>query len=173
MALYNLDVNDVPPSERVVFEAIPAGEYLLQVIGSEMRDTKAGTGKYLKLIFQVLEGPHADRQIFDNLNVKNQSEETEKIARRSLADLCLALGIGHLRDTEELHFKPFRATVNVRADKNGQYPPSNGVKYWTAKSIHGSPTTQPRQQQSAPPLPPPPQQRPANGGPKPWQQKRV
>src|SRR5205823_847825 len=53
--LHGFNANDIEPSAN--FEPLPAGSYLAAITESEMMDTKAGTGQYVKLTFQVLDGP--------------------------------------------------------------------------------------------------------------------
>jgi hypothetical protein len=57
--LRGFDANNVEPAGD--FEPIPAGKYLAVITDSEMKPTKAGTGNYLQLTFQVIEGPCSNR----------------------------------------------------------------------------------------------------------------
>lgn len=190
MARFEFDAGKIPQDDRS-FAPIPPGDYMLHVIASEMIATRAGTGEYLKLTLQVLTGPYANRLLWDNLNIRNQNADAERIANRNLADLMLLLGISYIRDTEELHFKPFTARVNIREDKAGQYPPQNGVRYRPQKPAGPAPApahvhaprpatqTSPQPPASAPQslalhtaprdMQPPPPPAPRSNGPKPWQ----
>lgn len=48
-------------------ELLPDGEYVMQVTKSSIKDTKAGTGKYISFVFTVLEPEeHAGRMVFNN-----------------------------------------------------------------------------------------------------------
>lgn len=122
------DPSEVPEDERS-FDPIPAGDYQMQVIESKIEDTKSGSGQMLTLTLEVIDGPYANRRIWDRLNIQNQNPDAQRIAQRALADLCLQLDLVELADSEELHFKPFWAKVTVQADKSGQYGPSNRVRY--------------------------------------------
>ncbi|MCC7253833.1 DUF669 domain-containing protein [Hyphomicrobium sp.] len=122
------DPNEVPEDDRS-FEPLPAGDYQMQVIESKIENTKSLTGKMLVLTLEVVSGPHTNRRVWDRLNIVNQNADAQRIAQRALADLCLAVGIAQLRDTDELHFKPFVGRVGVREDKTGQYGPQNTVRY--------------------------------------------
>ncbi|CAL8972779.1 hypothetical protein RHODGE_RHODGE_01003 [Rhodoplanes serenus] len=126
--LETFDPNEVPEDDRS-FDPIPAGEYLMQVIESEIKSTKSGSGEQLVLTLEVVEGPCANRRVWDRLNIRNQNADAQRIAQRSLADLCLAVGVMSLRDTEDLHFKPFIGKVTIKTDKSGQYGPQNAVRY--------------------------------------------
>lgn len=156
------DPNEVPEDDRN-FDPIPAGDYDMQCIESEIKDTKDGTGQMLVLTHEIISGPHANRRIWDRLNIRNQNADAQRIAQRALADLCLAVGLGAIRDSEELHFKPFVGRVAIRVDKSGQYGPQNTVRY---KARAGSapaskaPPQQPAQKPAA--------QQTAAAGAKPW-----
>jgi hypothetical protein len=126
--LETFDPNSVPEDDRN-FDPIPAGDYDMQCIESEIKDTKDGTGQMLVLTHEIISGPHANRRIWDRLNIRNQNADAQRIAQRALADLCLAVGLGAIRDSEELHFKPFVGRVAIRQDKSGQYGPQNTVRY--------------------------------------------
>lgn len=99
----------------------------MQVVASELKETKAGNGLILKLTQEILKGPHANRKVFSNLNVQNPNETAERISKLALAALLIAVGLQSVRDSEELHFKPFRAKVGIQVDKTGQYGPQNFV----------------------------------------------
>ena len=57
--LRGFDANQVEPT--AAFDPIPAGKYLAVITESEMKPTKAGTGHYLQLTFQILEGEYKNR----------------------------------------------------------------------------------------------------------------
>ncbi len=122
------DPNEVPEDDRS-FDPLPAGDYMMQVIESKIDDTKSGSGQMLVLTLEVVDGPNANRRVWDRLNIVNQNADAQRIAQRALADLCLAVGVTALRDTDELHFKPFAAKIGIRQDKSGQYGPQNTVRY--------------------------------------------
>ena len=54
------DATRVEPNAPL--EALPPGDYKVQILQSEMRVTKAGTGQMLWLDMEVLEGPLQSRQ---------------------------------------------------------------------------------------------------------------
>lgn len=120
--------DDVPEDERQ-FDVLPAGDYHMQVIESEIKPTKNGSGEQLVLTLEVIDGPHQNRRVWDRLNIRNVNADSQRIAQRSLADLCLAVGITSLRNTEDLHFRPFTGRVTIKTDKSGEYGPQNRVRY--------------------------------------------
>lgn len=131
MADLNMDFNtdEIPEDERS-FDVLPVGEYPMQVIESELKPTKANNGdEQLVLTLEVIEGPFTNRRVWDRLNIRNHNADAQRIAQRALADLCLAIGIQSLRNSEDLHFKPFVGKVGVKASKDPNYGPSNTVRY--------------------------------------------
>jgi hypothetical protein len=57
--LGNFNANNVEPATD--FEPIPSGKYLAVIVSSEMKPTKSGSGSYLELQFQLLDGPFKGR----------------------------------------------------------------------------------------------------------------
>lgn len=152
---------EVPEDDRS-FDPLPAGDYTMQVIESEIKPTKTG-GDQLVLTLEVLEGPYSNRRVWDRLNIRNQNADAQRIAQRGLADLCLAVGVTSLRNSDELHFKPFIGKVAIRQDKTGQYGPQNTVRYKAKGGASAAPA-----QATAPRASAPQQAKPAQGA-KPWQ----
>lgn len=130
----DFDPNAVPENDRN-FDPIPGGDYLMQVTESEIVPTKSGEGDILKLTIEVMEGPFENRKIWDNLNIRNPNAQAQSIAQRALADLCIAVGVTGLRNSDDLHFRPFIGTVKVEPAKDGygaqnrmkRYKPRGGV----------------------------------------------
>lgn len=123
MASINFDASQVAPQES--FSPIPAGSYIAQVIESEIKPTKSGTGQMLTLRWQILDGQYKGRLVFDRLNIVNQNPEAEKIGQRQLSGVCHATGVIKLTDSSQLHNKPVKIKVKIRSDAN--YGDSNEV----------------------------------------------
>lgn len=107
--LNGFNANEVDPA--VGFDPIPAGKYLAIITESEMKPTKAGTGQYLQLTFQVLDGPYKGRLVWARLNLDNPSDMAVKIARAELSSICRAVGVLAPKDSLELHDLPLTITV--------------------------------------------------------------
>ena len=99
-----------PAPERA---PLPKGMYEVAVISSDLKTTQAGTGQYIELTLQVLDGPHGGRRIWDRLNISNPNKTAEDIAKRQLQMLCLAAGVTNLTDTEQLHDRPVLAEIDL------------------------------------------------------------
>ena len=65
--LNGFDANQVEPAAK--FDPIPAGKYLAVITESEQKPTKAGTGNYLQLTFQIQEGIYKGRILWARLRV--------------------------------------------------------------------------------------------------------
>lgn len=161
------DANNVEPSAPI--ELLPPGDYPVQIVASEMKDTKTG-GQMLALTLEITDGPARGRKLWENLNLVNPNAQAVEIAQRTLSSICHAVGRLQVNDSEELHFKPMIASVATlppgHTEKNG-YVHKNGkneVKGFKAYSGGGVPAstpqafTQPAQRQATMP---PPATRPA------------
>lgn len=114
--LGGFDANQVEPSSS--FEPIPAGKYLAAITESEMKATKAGTGNYLSLTFQVLDGPFKGRLLWSRLNLDNANATAVKIAKAELSAICRAVGVLAPNDSIELHNLPLVITVRCKKRKD-------------------------------------------------------
>ena len=126
MTKLDFDANDYEPMGS--FEPIPVGEYTVVISASEEKLTKDGNGKYLQLVYDVIDdNEYHGRKIFDRLNLVNNNETAVKIARSALSAICRAVGVMAPSDSTELHDKPFIVKVGIRKG-NDEYPDSNVVK---------------------------------------------
>ena len=115
----------LPKSERN-FEPLPAGWYNVAVTAAELKPTKAGTGQYIAVRYDVTGPTHQGRVVFGNLNVFNPNAEAEKIGRQQLGELMAATGINTLDDTDDLIGKQLSIKLKIR--KSDQYGDSNDVE---------------------------------------------
>ena len=130
------DASGVEPNAPL--EALPPGDYKVQILQSEMRVTKAGTGQMLWLDMEVLEGPLKGRHVYDQLNLINPNPTAEEIAQRTLSAICHAVGKLQVADSEELHFLPMLVRVAVKP--NGY----NEVKGYKPVQQAAQPSRRPR-----------------------------
>ena len=134
--LNGFNANEVDPA--VGFDPIPAGKYLAIITESEMKPTKAGTGQYLQLTFQVLDGPYKGRLVWARLNLDNPSDMAVKIARAELSSICRAVGVLAPKDSIELHNLPLVIKVGCKKrDDTGEI--TNEIKGYEGKQQAASP----------------------------------
>lgn len=156
MPAFSFDATSVAPAQKS-FGPLPNGTYECVINNGDIKATKAGTGEYLELEFQVISGEHAGRRVWERLNINNPNKQAEDIAREQLAGLCMALNIPKLSDTDELLDIP----VNVYIEIDRKEPDRNRIRGYSSA---GAP---------APAARPAPAQAPAAAAPaaakKPWQ----
>lgn len=128
MPVINFDANQVEPYEGN-FDPIPADWYVMAVESSEIRPNSAQTGSILSLKYTILDGPYANRKVFENLNIQHPNAAAVEIAYKKLSSICRATGVINLQNSEQLHNIPFKGKVKLRA-ANGQYEASNEVTMW-------------------------------------------
>jgi len=109
MAALNFNAAEVEPQQS--FDALPPGRYEVIISESEMKDTKAGTGQYLQLTFDVIGGQHNGRKLWSRLNLVNPNATAVGIAERELSAICHCVGIITPSDSEELHDRPLIVDV--------------------------------------------------------------
>jgi hypothetical protein len=129
MAQFNFDASQVAP--QASSGPLPAGVYLAHIVESDVQPLKSGNGEGLKLTFEIIDGQFKGRKVWENLNIRHTSEDTQRIAQSQLSGLCHAVNVIKLMDTAALHFKPVRINVTVR-EAVGQYKASNNIKGYEA-----------------------------------------
>jgi hypothetical protein len=118
-------VDALPVSERN-FEPLPAGWYTTVVAGAEIKNTKAGTGQYISIRYDITGPTHQKRVVFGNLNIKNPNPKAEEIGRQQLGELMRAIGLSTVQDTDQLIGGQLQIKLEVRESE--QYGASNDVK---------------------------------------------
>jgi hypothetical protein len=138
--LRGFDANQVEPS--LPFEPLPAGKYVAIITASEMKPTKAGTGHYLELAFQVIDGPSKNRTVRGRLNLDNPNATAVQIARAELSAVCRAVGVLAPKDSVDLHDLPLVITVKCKKrDDTGDL--TNEITGYTKKEAPPLANTQP------------------------------
>lgn len=109
------------------FDPIPSGKYMLAVVNSELKPTAAGTGEFIELEINVIDGEYKGRKIWHRINWANPNQQAVKIGRAEMSALCRACNKLDAKDTIELHDIPFCGTVGIEKRKdNGE--PANVIK---------------------------------------------
>lgn len=134
--LNNFDANKVEPTAD--FDPIPAGQYVAVITDSQMKPTKNGTGEYLEMTFQVIDGDYKNRLLWARLCLNHAKDITAKIARGHLAAICKAVGVLTPRDSAELHNLPLvvKVTLKKRTD-TGEL--TNEIKSFSARETRTTP----------------------------------
>lgn len=124
MVALNFDANTVAPEFGI--DAIPSGWYTVSIDESQMKPTKDGSGAYLQLRFNVMQGQYSGRKIFCRLNLQNSNEMTVQIAKGQLSAIAHSIGVLQVQDSSQLHGKPMKIKVVKKPAANG-YEASNEV----------------------------------------------
>ena len=164
MSQLNFDATQVSPESQ--FNPVPNGDYPVVITDSEMKTTNDGTGQYLQLTLEIIEGHYKGRKVWDRLNLVNKNTTAVEIAQRALSQICHAVQVLKVDDSAQLHGKPLVAKLAVRPASGG-YDESNDVKEY--KAMPGAQVQQPAQALVAPaddaPFAPPPAVAPASNKP--------
>ncbi|MEI8246823.1 MAG: DUF669 domain-containing protein [Lentisphaerota bacterium] len=128
MSTLNFDANTVEPNS---FEVLPAAKYIAVITDSERKATKANTGFYLKLTFEIIEGEFKGRKVFAQLNLENQNADAVRIARGELSAICRAVNIMTPKDSVEIHNLPLEITVVCKKQPDDEI--RNEIKGYASK----------------------------------------
>jgi hypothetical protein len=125
---------DAMPVSDKSYEPLPAGWYTASITGAELKNTKAGTGQYIAIRYDIIGPTHQGRIVFGNLNIRNPNPKAEEIGRQQLGEVMRAIGIAKVQDTDELIGGQLSIKVDIRSSE--QYGDQNEVKGF--KAIAGS-----------------------------------
>jgi hypothetical protein len=148
MPQINFDANQQEES----YDPLPAGDYMVWISESSIKQPRNGIGELLELVMDVMQPEQlAGRKIWSHFTLENPNPKAVEVGRRILANVCRAVGVMAPLDTEELHSIPFWARVEVKQLESGKIV--NDCKaYWSTQS------QAPPQPKSKPRAPQPQQQ---------------
>lgn len=132
------DANEMPQGNSGNYEPLPAGWYTATITQAELKQTKNGSGEYIKLRYDITGPSHQGRVVFGNLNIKNASARAEEIGRQHLGELMRSIGLAKVTDTDQLIGGSLQIKIDIRAATE-QYAAQNEVKGF--KAITGSAPT--------------------------------
>jgi hypothetical protein len=127
----NFDASAVQP--QAPRGLIEPGFYQVVIAKSTHKLNKAGTGSYLELELQIVDGPESGRRIWDRLNLDNPNQTAVEIAMASLSAICHAVGVLTPQSPEDLHDIPLEANIAIQPAK-GEYSESNVIRGYQAIS---------------------------------------
>lgn len=148
---FSIDLGQV-----TVHSCLPAGDYPVQCVGVELKNTKDMGGQYLVTQFEVLSGDRKGARIFTNFNIKNRNQQAVEIALRSIKQWVQAAGgTGDEQLTmgllNSLQGKEVFANIGIEEDKSGRYEPKNVIKRFHVQPRgHSATAQQPVMPASAP-----------------------
>jgi hypothetical protein len=137
MAKLNLDLSGVKVSEGSGFSVVPSGNYDVQVVSAEVKETKTG-GSMLVFGLEILDGEHKGKVIRDSANTTNQNPEAVRIGYEKIKKIALVSGHKNpdrIIDTDDfLNLNPFMVIVETTDD--GEYKRCN-IKSIIATTVPG------------------------------------
>ena len=187
MVQLNFNAQQHAPSTGAA-DVLETGVYSVQIVSSEVKETKAKTGYMLVLGLSCLDQGFAGRKLTARLNIHNPNPQAVEIAYAELSAISHVVGILNWQDTQQLHGRPFKVSVEKeeRNDKPGSY--SNSIKAYmdyagnppnpngggnTSSPIPSAPSAPTSAPAAGPATGFAPDQNsgqpPASGGPAPWQ----
>jgi hypothetical protein len=132
MTQFNFDATQVTPDMGRP-EPIPAGTYRAQILKTELKNTKSGSGVILSAEFSILGGDYDNRKVFVNMNVINNSPIAQQIGQGQLSAICHAVGVMKVDDNTLplLCNRPLSISVVIEEGSpkgdGTSYPPRNGI----------------------------------------------
>ena len=108
---------DLPDSGGGIVH-IPDGKYQAVIVESELKPTSKNDGQFLLLKLVITQGPQANTELFERLNIINPNNTAVEIAFKTLARISEAVGMDSTpSDSKELHNKPLIIDVGTEAGK--------------------------------------------------------
>ena len=135
MAFLNetFSTDDLPKGNTGDYTPLPDGWYTASIAAASLETTKAGTGQYIKVRYDITGPTHQGRVVFGNLNIRNPNPKAEEIGRQQLGDLMRSIGLAKVSDTDQLIGN--RCSIKLTTKTSEGYEPSNEIKGW--KAIEG------------------------------------
>jgi len=120
------EVSSLPQGNSGSYDPLPPGWYSATMTAAEIKTTKTGTGQYIALRYDITGPTHQGRVVFGNLNIRNASPKAEEIGRQQLGDICRAIGLAKVSDTDQLIGNSLMIKLDI--EKSEQYGDKNQVK---------------------------------------------
>lgn len=120
MAKLGLSLKNVKVQKLNDYSALPDGKYSVVVAKADVKQSKAG-GHYLNVGYQVVDGDHKGRIVFDIVNIEHSNPEVVSIGMERLATIAWATDLGKdsVDDTDDLINKtPFDIMIKTE-EKDG------------------------------------------------------
>jgi hypothetical protein len=114
--------------EKTSFDPIKPGRYLAQIIDSDVQPNKKGTGAYVKLDIEILDGGAEGRRVFEYVNFDHEKESVASQGQNALKTMARLCQIADLADSTQMHNIPFYCELKV-TPASGDFEAGNGVDF--------------------------------------------
>lgn len=121
---------------KKTYDPLPQGTYTVKLTSvKDAKVTKAGNGEILPVTFEVVEGDHSGRLIFQNLLIDHENSEYVGYTKNKIDGFLKAVGVGegiNALDNDFTRLGEFtnrlvNARVAIQESKNSQYGPQNKI----------------------------------------------
>jgi len=165
---------DPATQEGNAWDVLPVGEYVAQIVEASIQQPNSGDGYHLALTWKIIKGDYEGRQVWQRITYLHSSEQAQTIGRKTLKDLCDALGVNEqVKDAEVFLFKPVRIRLGIERDKQGVYPDKNRISRILPLEAKSEEPEQPAKPVAATKVASAAKtSKPAPAGPAPWHAKR-
>ena len=116
MSRINIDLNDYEPYTPGKRKILPAGDYVLIIIGDEFKPTKNGRGTGFLFEFEVVSGEYAGTNLTLWVNYENPSIQCQDIGRGELRAIADACGLSSPKETNLLYNIPIAVTLGIETE---------------------------------------------------------
>lgn len=116
------------------FPPLPNESYTIKLNKAEIKQTKAGNGAYLNATFEVVEGEHAGRLIFEKFMIEHPSDKAVTVGKDRINKFLKSVGVQN--GLNDLNGDPARvseyvnrllvAKLGIEEGTNG-YPDRNKI----------------------------------------------
>jgi len=135
-----IKIEDLPEDNGGEFKPLPEGWYDVKITDADVKTTKSGTGKYIKLAYQIIGADYSGRLVFDMITIINDNEKAVEIGKRNLGSLMGAIGVNEVSDTDQLIGHDLQIKVKIKPAE-GEYPEGNNVTSYKALESGKKPST--------------------------------
>lgn len=118
--------NAYEPTQGV--EPVPAGDYNVAIIDTQIKDTSSGQGRYLEITMKITSGEYTGNLLWERLNLWNQNVKTVEIANGRLSAICHAINLlTEFNNSDVMHGKQMRVRVQYLPNPDSKYGPQNKI----------------------------------------------
>lgn len=123
---YAFNARAVAPAKPRDNTLVPNGWYRAWIIESDIAPNSKGTGKNMTFTWEIVEGDHEKRRVWDSLSIENPSDVAVKIAQEALSAICHATGVLDMESTGQLHGEVCMIKVGTEKGK-GDFGDKNKI----------------------------------------------
>lgn len=124
-----LDLSNVKDEKK--FDVLPAGNYLFKCQSVEIKETKAGTGKYIKA---KLREQKSGTTLFHNFNIENPNAKAVEIGLSQLKSFLKGANYSTPEDLKELEdLIGLKCWAKTKVRSSHEYGDSAEISYFKTK----------------------------------------